>query len=93
MKKITLRQHLLNRFRSNWKKGNHSFVNSQIIQDVMHPITGKKHETIGRELRLLAEEGLLQKEVMKQKGSKVASVYYKYIPTEHEQVSMFMGGK
>jgi hypothetical protein len=91
MKKETLAHQILKRFRLNWRNGNDGFVNSQTIQDVMHPITGKKHETIGRALRLMAEDGLLQSETMKKEGSRIASVYYKYIPTQNEQMSMFMG--
>lgn len=90
--KETLRSQILKRFKINWKNGQDGFVNSQVIQDVLHPITGRKHETIGRALRLLAEEGLLESQTMKKEGSKVASVYYRYIPTNNEQLSMFMGG-
>lgn len=89
--KETLRLQLLKRFKLNWRNGHQGFVNSQTIQEVMHPLTGRKHETIGRALRLMAEEGLLQAQTMKGEGSKVSSVYYKYIPNEHEQTAMFMG--
>lgn len=88
--KITLRQQILSRFRKNWKAGSHGFVNAQVIEDIMHPITGRKHETIGRELRRMAEENLLTKEEMKIGNAKVASVYYKYIPTGHELISKYM---
>ncbi len=85
--KITTRDHILKRFRENWKKGKDGFANAQLIEDVLHPITGRKHETIGRELRRMAEEGLLEAQEMKLDNAKVASIYYKYIPTRNEILS------
>lgn len=89
--KETLPQLIMKRFKINWRNGHQGFVNSQAIQDVMHSMTGRKHETVGRALRILAEEGKIEKKLMKPEGHKVESVYYKYIPTEHEQLAMFMG--
>ena len=88
--KITLRTKILQRFKSNWREGKHGFVNAQVIEDIMHPITGKKHETIGRELRRMAELGLLEKQEMKIGNAKVASIYYKYIATQNELLSKYM---
>lgn len=78
--KTTLRQHLLRRFYKNYKDGKIGFVNAQVIEDIMHPVTGRKHETIGRELRRLAEDGWLEAKEMKIAPYKKSSVYYKYLP-------------
>lgn len=78
--KITLRQHILRRFHTNYKDGKRGYVNSQQIQDVMHPLTGRKHETIGRELRRMADDGILERKEMKLEGHTISSVYYKYEP-------------
>jgi hypothetical protein len=88
--KITLRQQILHRFKKNWREGKNGFVNAQVIEDIMHPITGRKHETIGRELRRMAEEDILIREEMKIGNAKVASVYYKYVPSHHELLSKYM---
>lgn len=86
--RITLRSQLLDRFRSNWKQeGEVRLINAQVIEDVMHPVTGKKHETIGRELRRMAEDGIITKQEIKNQHTKVSSVYYAYIPTRHELLS------
>lgn len=85
--KITLKELILKRFRVNYLKGKSGFVNSQKIQDIMHEITGHKHETIGRSLRTMAEDGLLKREEMKIGNATVASVYYQYVPSDKEIIS------
>lgn len=82
--KTSVQELILRRMRINYLKGKSGLVNSQQIQDVMHEITGHKHEYIGRELRKLAEKGKLKSEVLKIGNAKVASVYYQYIPDEKE---------
>jgi len=87
---MSVRKLILQKFRKKFKEGNNGFVNSQKIQDVIHKETFKKHETIGRILRTLAEENFLEREEMKMENSKVASVFYKYKPTSHEIQSRVM---
>ncbi len=84
----TLREHLINRFHKNYLDGKQDFVNAQVIEDIMHPITNRKHETIGRELRRMAEDGLLERKEMKIPPYKVSSVYYKYIPKKITQIKL-----
>lgn len=84
--KITLREQIIHRFKRNYQDGKTGFVNSQSIQDVMHPITGRKHETIARELRRMAVDGILEKDEIKLPTSKVASVYYKYKPSDYDEL-------
>jgi hypothetical protein len=52
---MTIQESILKRFKQNFRDGKQGFVNSQNIQDVIHEITGHKHESIGRTLRIMAE--------------------------------------
>jgi predicted transcriptional regulator len=90
MEKESIKKQILTRFKTKFKEGHCGFVNSQKIQDIIHSKTGKKHETIGRVLRKLAETGVIEKKEMKIENSKVASVYYKYIPSKNEINSRIM---
>lgn len=88
--KQSLSEQIVKKFRHRWKEGNNVFVNSQTIQDYAHaniphktPGAHYKHETIGRCLRKLAEEGHL--ETLEGK-----SVSYRYIPTREELLSANM---
>jgi len=90
--KLTLREQLLKKFRSNYLAGKQGFVNSQTIQDVMHDITGKKHDTISRELRRLAENGEIISKIIKNEKTNVSSVWYMYKPSRVEQLSNSMKG-
>lgn len=85
--KTTIRAIILKRFRIHWREGFNGFVNSQQIQDSIHTLTGHKHETIGRELRRMAEDNIIEKEERKNPTSSVSSIFYKYIPTKHELLS------
>lgn len=78
--KTTIRQHILRRFHTNYKAGKTGWVNAQVIEDILHPIINHKHESIGRELRRLADEGWLEAKEMKIPPYTVASIYYKYLP-------------
>lgn len=80
MAKTTLRQHILRRFHANYKEGKRGYANAQQIEDVMHIKTGMKHESIGRELRRMSEDGLIERAEFKLEHSKVSSVYYRYFP-------------
>lgn len=84
MAKTTLKQHITRRFYQNFKEGKTGFVNAQLVEDVMHDLTGRKHETIGRELRRMAEEEILEKTEIKNPKSKISSVYYKFKPTPYQ---------
>jgi len=84
---MTIREIILKRFRTHWRDGFSGFVNSQQIQDSIHTLTGKKHETIGRELRRMSEDNLITKKEIKNPNSKISSVFYSYIPTRHEILS------
>ena len=90
MKKETIRNLILQRFRSRFKEGHNGFVNGQTISEIMHHKTGHKHGIIDRELRRMAEDGIIEKEMIKLEGSKVASIYYKYKPSSHEVASRYM---
>lgn len=85
--KTSVNELILRRFRINYLAGKDGFVNSQKIQDIMHDITGHKHEYIGRQLRILAERNLLDRKEMKIDNAKVASVYYRYKPSDKEIIS------
>ncbi len=86
--KQSIRELILKRFRVNFLQGNNGWVNAQTIEDVFHPITGKKHETIGRQLRIMAENKELDKQIMTLKVGGKESVWYKYIPSDHEILSL-----
>ena len=90
MRKPTIRQLVLSRFRAKFLEGHNGFVNAQKIEDMMHIKTGHKHETIGRELRRMAEDKLLEVNTEKLVGDKVESRYYKYVPSNSEIKSLQM---
>ncbi len=91
---MTLKSQILKRFRTNYLQGKSGFINSQSIQDYAHThFTRKdgtqfKHETIGRILRMMSEEGLLESKLMD--GKHVNSIAYSYNPSEHEKLSLNM---
>lgn len=87
---MTIQESILKRFKQNFRDGKQGFVNSQNIQDVIHDITGHKHETIGRSLRKLAEDGIIERKEIENKNSKVSSVWYRYIPSRNEILSQSM---
>jgi hypothetical protein len=91
--KPTIRDEILKRFRMRFREGYNNYINAQVIEDYIHKITYKKHETIGRELRRMAEEMLLNKNEIKEKPNKIASIYYQYIPLKNEILSMGMKNK
>jgi len=88
---MTLKDQIIKRFRINFLQGKTGFVNSQAIQDYAHENfrrkdgTQFKHETIGRTLRILAEQNVLKAELME--GKNVDSIAYQYIPSEQEILS------
>lgn len=84
---MSIKDKILSRFRANYLKGNYGYFYSQKIQDVMHEITGHKHDYIGRQLRELAEEGKLEVDYDKEhKGTSM----YRYVPDVKEIISLAM---
>lgn len=88
--KPTIRELILARFKTRFKEGFNGFVNAQKIEDIIHAKTGHKHETIGRELRRMAEDKLLEVNEERLEGDRVNSRYYKYIPSKNEVASFIM---
>ncbi len=88
--KQSVRELILKRFRIKYLQGENGWVNAQTIEDIIHPLTGKKHETIGRQLRLMAEKGELEKQIMTMKIGGKESVWYKYVPQPKEILSLRM---
>lgn len=88
--KTSVRELILKRFRVKFLQGENGWVNAQTIEDILHPLTGKKHETIGRQLRLMAENGELDKQIMTLKVGGKESVWYRYVPSDHEILSLKM---
>ncbi len=93
---INLKDQILKKFRTRWKDGNDTYVNAQKIEDwvhanILHPKkkTQYKHETIGRCLRSLCEQGQLTQ----QYEGTAQSVAYRYAPNEHETLSLNMKQK
>lgn len=84
MKKQNIKDKILSRFRANFLAGKHGLVYSQKIEDVMHELTGHKHEYIGIQLRVLAEEKKLKVEYDKEHKN---TAMYQYIPSELEILS------
>lgn len=91
---MTLKDQIIKRFRINYLQGKTGFINSQAIQDYAHENfkrkdgTHFKHETIGRTLRILAEQNILKAEIME--GKNVDSVAYQYLPSEAEKLAVTM---
>lgn len=97
--KPTIRELILARFKTRFKEGNNGFVNGEAIEEVIHIKTGKKHSTVNRVLRDMSSiedlQGnkltpVLEKQEMKLEGSRIASIYYKYIPSKNEVSSFIM---
>ena len=86
--KTTIRQLILKRFREKYLQGSNEFINGQVISDKIHELTHHKHSIVDRELRRLAEEGLLEKTLMTLKIGGTKSIWYKYIPSEQEKKSL-----
>ncbi len=81
--KESLNDKILAHFQSRFRKGKVDPVHSQIIGDWGHSF-GYKHETVGRNLRILAEKGLLTAHYVKMKDKKTDTVWYSYIPTQRD---------
>lgn len=92
---MTLKEQIVKKFRIRYlQQGKTGFVNSQSIQDYAHEHFRRKdgsqfkHETIGRTLRILAEQGILKAELMD--GKNVDSIAYQYIPSPKEILNNYM---
>lgn len=82
--KDSLRQKLIDRFQSRYRNGKDEPVHSQAIGDWGHTL-GYKHETVGRALRALAEEGILKATYHTMKKTRGETVYYEYTnPSERD---------
>lgn len=85
MKKESLSDKILSNFQSRFRKGNIEPIHSQKIGDWGHTF-GYKHETVGRCLRKLAEDGLLKAHYASMKKTRGETVLYSYIPTERDKL-------
>lgn len=80
---MTIRQMILQRFKVRYLAGNDDFINGGAIE-LYIANNGHKGGTANRELRLMQEDGLLEKEYRPMVNSKNESVWYRYIPSEKE---------
>ncbi len=73
-----MKQTLANRILKYLRNHQGEWINGQTIGDVAHNCEKHyKHETAGRTCRLLAEQGLIERE--EKKGQRVSSVWYRYV--------------
>lgn len=85
MKKEGLKEKILIHFQSRYRNGKTEPVHSQKIDDWGHQF-GYKHETVGRCLRMLAEQGLLKASYQTMKKTRGETVYYEYVPTQRDKL-------
>lgn len=83
--KESLSDKILAQFQSRYRHGNEQAVHSQKLGDWGHAL-GYKHETVGRCLRILAEQGKLEPLYHTMKKTRGKTVSYKYIPTERDRM-------
>lgn len=80
---MSIRQMILNRFRVKYLAGNNDFINGGKIELYIAE-NGHKGGTASRELRLMQEDDLLEKEYRPMVNSKTQSVWYRYKPNDRE---------
>lgn len=80
---MSIRQMILQRFKTRYLAGNNDFINGGAIELYIAQ-NGHKGGTANRELRLMQEDGLLEKEYRPMVNSKTQSVWYRYVPSNKE---------
>lgn len=86
MKRQTLKSQILRKFKILYREKGNPFVNGGAIERFAMEI-GFKGSTASRELRLMAENGILERQEFKNPNTNISSVSYKYIPTRNEILS------